>query len=503
MKKKKIILLGLMLVLLVLLALIFKQGTDNKKLDPQTNRGWKFSDDIKDIFINKNNLAFLIKTSTSKCADDARASYYFNAKQAADLLNNNVDWSTAALVVVDIDDCFEIYKFSIREGSNWKIKTLKKNIFDFFNKSAFAKKKASYFDELRAYLESSGIEVCSDFIPGRSGFIFFEGEGVASCVNEQEMEADCKDGPKTLEIGREMYPIGDRYSSDCGVGNDFCDDSDNVLGELFTADGCGEERVKEIYGDSGNFHPFGLRIDLSNKPAQHDFLSTLKEVGFECSKVKRSNLGPNEDSCSEVILSKQVKIGDLLKLKEYYLLDYFSLNNVYLEHLDYGDRYLPTKPSQSLYVSDNLDLKFIYANPDPFFMENCVIKEAGNKIENSCGLSIEVVDKDRNASVRDTLLNLIPDINYCDIETIKSVTNFDFAYRIVPKKDAFAELNVLSDISVCGNYVSFGSNYYDIYYNEDFPDRLLFTNWGGHEPVGTLEKTDGPVSFWVHTVEFF
>lgn len=168
---------------------------------------------------------------------------------------------------------------------------------------------------------------------------------------------------------------------------------------------------------------------------------------------------------------------------------------------DYEKNIFQIKDGQSLYVSDNLNLHFIYANNDPFSGDKCIISEEENIITNSCGHLIEVIDKDPNISTRDTIARLIPQ-KYCDIETRGIITNFDYGYNIRPKKDAFTELDIYTDISACGKYVSFDSHH-DIFYNEDFPDRLLISSWGGHEPRGTLEKTDDLEILWVHTVEFF
>lgn len=515
MSKKKIILLGLILILLVLVGVLArdlfwlnKDLNDDEKIITYIDSDWKFSNNINDVFIKKNNTSLLMKiiAISSRCVDGAGASYYFDSEQASDILNQKINWNSAAIAVVDINSCLETYKFSIKDGDGWRTKTLSKNILDFGNNSiAFNQKKDNYFNDLSEYLKKINIEVCSDHVPGRSGGAPV-GSGLMTCIeksvqNQEDSKYLCENGPKTLEGGFEIYPVNNTYS--CDEANDSCNYSANILGELFTADDCGEERVKEIYGDSGNFHAFGLRIDLADKPARYDFLNNLEKIGFKCLKVNKSQLGPNENSCSEFILDEPVKTEDLLKLKKFFINNYFSMNDVYLEHIDYTKNYLQVKSGQSLYVSNDLNLKFIYANIDPFFGDKCIISEKGSRIENSCGFFIEVIDKDSNISARDAITSLIPDMNYCDIEARDSIANFDSGYRIAPKEGVFSELNVFSDVSACGSYVSFASNYHDIYYNQDFPDRILISNWGGHEPAGTLEKTDGPVSFWVHTVEFF
>ena len=512
MKKKKIILLGLIFVLFVLIGVLVAglRAKNNKYLETEFISDWSFSDNIEDVFIKKSNISLLMKiiTSSSRCVDGAGALYYFNSEQASDILNQKISWSSTAIAVVDIDSCLETYKFSIKDGDGWRTKTLSKNILDFGNNSiAFNQKKSNYFNDFSGYLKKLDIEVCSNYVPGMSGEAPGD-SGLIACrenniQNQENSKYLCEDESETLESGLEIYPVNNIYS--CQEGGNTCNYSANILGELFTADDCGEERIKEIYGDSGNFHPFGLRIDLADNPARYDFLNTLERIGFKCSKINKSKLGPNEDSCSEFILDELVKIEDLLKLKKFFLNNYFSMNDVYLEHIDYTKNYLQVKSGQSLYVSDNLNLKFIYADPDPFFGDKCIITEKGNIIENSCGHLIEVIDKDPSISAYDAIANLIPDMNYCNIEINRDpITNFDSAYRIVPKEGVFSDNDFFSDIPVtCGKYVSFMSGYHDIYYNEDFPSRLLITSWGGHEPAGTLEKTDGPVSFWVHTVEFF
>ena len=46
------------------------------------------------------------------------------------------------------------------------------------------------------------------------------------------------------------------------------------------------------------------------------------------------------------------------------------------------------------------------------------------KYNNSCGLHIEVVPKDRSISINQAIASLIPDSNYCITESLTPITNF-------------------------------------------------------------------------------
>lgn len=170
---------------------------------------------------------------------------------------------------------------------------------------------------------------------------------------------------------------------------------------------------------------------------------------------------------------------------------------------DYEKNISQIKVGQSLYVSDNLNLHFIYANNDPFSGDKCVISEEENIITNSCGNSIQVIKKDPNINIYESITKLIPNINDCSINFITPITNFNYGYKITPKEWIFSEDDIFTRLDGCGNYFSFFGIENEIYYNQDFSDRILISDWTGLSPSGYLEKTDDLEIPWVHTVEFF
>jgi hypothetical protein len=124
-----------------------------------------------------------------------------------------------------------------------------------------------------------------------------------SIVNSQSSESqslakECIDSPTVTEIGRDVYPIADKYKQL------------QFLGQLFTASDCGTERLSKIFGVKNGQYTQGATITL-NAPPSVKFLATLKVVGFICSEQKI------ESQCSQWQLEKSVNVKDILKLKPF------------------------------------------------------------------------------------------------------------------------------------------------------------------------------------------
>ncbi len=97
------------------------------------------------------------------------------------------------------------------------------------------------------------------------------------------------------EIGDVVYPVDPKYGKL------------NWLGQIFTANDCGAERLKEVAGD--NFD-VGSSLKLKTVPKQ-DFISVLTEIGYVCSNSQSAS------NCTEWQLNKSVKVKDVLKLQPF------------------------------------------------------------------------------------------------------------------------------------------------------------------------------------------
>ncbi len=109
---------------------------------------------------------------------------------------------------------------------------------------------------------------------------------------------ECTEAPATTEIGRDVYPIAEKYKHL------------QFLGQLFTASDCSSQRLSKIFGVKGDEYTQGALITLNAAPSV-EFLSTLKTVGFICSEQK------SESTCIQWQLDKTVKVLGILKLKPY------------------------------------------------------------------------------------------------------------------------------------------------------------------------------------------
>lgn len=101
------------------------------------------------------------------------------------------------------------------------------------------------------------------------------------------------------EIGGTRFPIAPKYKHL------------NWLGQLFTADDCGEARLKEFYDGEDAAYELGSTISLKNKPSQQ-FRRLLKSIGYSCNKKM------DEKSCTNWgVLNEDTVIYKFLLLKSY------------------------------------------------------------------------------------------------------------------------------------------------------------------------------------------
>lgn len=97
------------------------------------------------------------------------------------------------------------------------------------------------------------------------------------------------------EIGDVVYPVDPKYGKL------------NWLAQIFTANDCGPERLKEVAGD--NFD-IGSELKLRSVPKQ-DLINVLKEIGYVCINTQTST------SCTEWRLNKSVEVKEVLKLQPF------------------------------------------------------------------------------------------------------------------------------------------------------------------------------------------
>lgn len=162
------------------------------------------------------------------------------------------------------------------------------------------------------------------------------------------------------------------------------------------------------------------------------------------------------------------------------------------------------KDYQKIYISENLNIKFIYAKKDPLYNQDCEISEKDNTIYNSCGYSVEVARKDPGLSNLEVVNSLIKTENqdYCEILE-KYDNNFKNTYQILPIYNKIPDN--LSDIfDICGKYTShYLSNQYKLFFDPEYLNYFLIIKYGGHEPQGVLDVLDdGSLKYWFETIEF-
>jgi hypothetical protein len=150
----------------------------------------------------------------------------------------------------------------------------------------------------------------------------------------------------------------------------------------------------------------------------------------------------------------------------------------------------------SVYTSDNLGIKFIFAKIDPLYKQNCSIVETENKVTNTCGLSIQIFSNNSKENIKDIVLSFVPDKNSCVIKSLKPLNNFSVGYSIETKP------NFQKELSVCGKYLSAMGSRYGIYSSPAFPDRYIIVDDGGQDPSGVLKvNSDKSIILWTSTVE--
>lgn len=131
----------------------------------------------------------------------------------------------------------------------------------------------------------------------------FNIEKFKAIINSIKFYTDyCSAIPTFADNGRKINPINkDKYKSEEFIHIGF-------LGELFTADDCGKERVNELFKNQYND---GLTIWVSPTDS---LTKTLGEIGFECSDETIT-----KDICEEWKTEETIFTEDLIKLKPYYL----------------------------------------------------------------------------------------------------------------------------------------------------------------------------------------
>lgn len=107
-------------------------------------------------------------------------------------------------------------------------------------------------------------------------------------------------GNTPTEIGGVVYPIDPKYGNL------------DELGQLFTANDCGESRLKEVTADRTDYD-LGLTLVLKANPTDN-LISLLRAIGFSCA----NNLPAL--TCKEWKLTKNVKVDELLKLQPFHKL---------------------------------------------------------------------------------------------------------------------------------------------------------------------------------------
>lgn len=112
----------------------------------------------------------------------------------------------------------------------------------------------------------------------------------------------CTKKPIPTEIGRDIYPINIEKYGNIGF-----------LGELFTADDCGQNRVSLIFGVDGDNYTLWPDIGLKDAPSK-GLLSVLQLIGFEPINCDDSQ---NISTCKYWSLKKIVPLDKILKLKPY------------------------------------------------------------------------------------------------------------------------------------------------------------------------------------------
>ena len=140
-------------------------------------------------------------------------------------------------------------------------------------------------------------------------YIFLNHEKNQKMNSIKQINSDsllCTAEPEGTDMGSDIYPIDKKYGNV------------KFLGQLFTAESCGPERVSKLFGVNGENYVIGSSIHLKNKPDQL-FINTLKSIGYAC----RFKIA--ESSCKDWQLWKAVKIRSLMQLE------------IFHENIEYDD----------------------------------------------------------------------------------------------------------------------------------------------------------------------
>ncbi|MBI4232303.1 S-layer homology domain-containing protein [Candidatus Peregrinibacteria bacterium] len=118
--------------------------------------------------------------------------------------------------------------------------------------------------------------------------------------DNSKLAAVCTDEPEVLENGRTVHPVDEMYyPAELGW-----------LGQLFTANACGEDRVKELFAVDGDDYTVGSAVWLDEAPSA-ELMDVFSDLGFVCAE----DLGL--ESCDHWTLSEVVEWKDMLKLEPY------------------------------------------------------------------------------------------------------------------------------------------------------------------------------------------
>ena len=123
------------------------------------------------------------------------------------------------------------------------------------------------------------------------GCSFFGGS-----IPQSELDVVCKNPPKTDENKRQIYPVAKKYSNV------------KFLGQLFTANQCGKQRLSQIPGVSGDYYTAGSTIFIQDVPSA-ELQKTLQSIGYSCVE--------NNAPCRQFGLNTTVKVADMLKLEPF------------------------------------------------------------------------------------------------------------------------------------------------------------------------------------------
>lgn len=109
----------------------------------------------------------------------------------------------------------------------------------------------------------------------------------------------CTDHPFINPLGREIYPVEQRYQKL------------EYLGPLFTAYSCSPERLEQLPGVEEGMYTLGSSILLKKEPTKN-LLSTFKALEFKCIEDLA------EEKCKKWVLEKPVSTQSMMQLQPYH-----------------------------------------------------------------------------------------------------------------------------------------------------------------------------------------